>query len=276
MEKVVAYFVRRKIDLAINIPGTKHWNMPMESPGFKVYKGSKNAIEVVVRNNDRKAINLGLTSLIMTISNPESSQVIWQKPLMVIDPLQGSAVLILDRSDTDDWPLTFYRWSVSLQNVDTTQTILYVDQNEGGYGYFELIEGPVIGPTDSIVCTNFHGALNYFYSDNFPGNTQVSNHDFSAITLAIYMTNFTGLFYIQGNIDIDAPPPDSSGLIPGNNWFAIQINGSDSIPVNSFSGILPITFEASLAWVRVMYYVDPLNSIDPVNPGTVDQIMFRT
>lgn len=269
VNKVFAYFSRRHIDLVLNIPGTPNWNPPMESPGFKIYKGSKNSIEIVVRNNDRKPINLLTSMLIMTIINPDSHQVYWQRPIMILDPMKGSAVLVLDRPDTDDWPITFYRWSVSLQHSDTTQSILYVDRNEGGYGYFELCEGPVIGPTDSLSCTNFTpGQLNqwnnaYYYSDVFPANAQINQHDFGSMTVAIYMTNWTGLIFIQGCLE-DSVPVSSSP------WFPIQIEGSDATSVTGFTGIIPMTFEASLAWVQVVYLADPLNF------GTFDKVLFRT
>jgi hypothetical protein len=204
----------------------------------------------------------------MTIADPETSQVILQKPLVVVDPLQGSAVLVLDRFDTDDWLLGYYRYSIVYQTADMSQSILYVDQDQSGYGYFELIEGPVIGPTDSLVCTNFTpGAFSqsdtvYYYSNLFPANAQTNNHDFGVMTMAMYMTNWTGDLFIQGCVE--ESPPVSDTL-----WFPIAINGSESIHVDRFSGIYPVTFEASLRWVRMLYLADPLNS------GTFDKVSFR-
>jgi len=267
-DKVIAYWYRRQIDLTQAIPGVPHWNLPMNTCQFKVYKGSKNRIEVIVRNNDRKPINLGTSMLIMTIANPESNQIILQKPLIVRDPLQGSAILILDRFDTDDWLLGYYRYNVLLQDPDTTQSILYVDNNSGGYGYFELIEGPVLGPISSLTCTNFTpGSISdfnttFYYSDIFPGNAQINNHDFGAITLAMYMTDWSGQIFVQGCIEESPPVSELS-------WFPISVNDLDEITVNSFSGIFPVTFEASLRWVRVIYLADTDNY------GTFDKILFR-
>ncbi len=269
MDKVIAYYSRRQIDLTHPISGILHWNLPMDSSSFRIYKGTKNAIEVMVRNNDRKSINLTVFMLIMTIANPENNQVILQKPLVIHDPLQGSAVLVLNQFDTADWLFGFYRWNIVLQRSDSTQSVLYVDQNQGGYGYFELIEGPVIGPNDSLVCNNFLAGeftlfnTLFYYSDVFPGNAQTNQHDFGAITVANYVTNWTGSIYIEGSVEDSMPLNDVA-------WFPITINDQPYSSVTNFTGIVPITFEASLAWVRVKYLSDVFNQ------GTFDKVLFRT
>jgi hypothetical protein len=267
-DKVVAIYYRRQIDLTLQIPGVRHWSLPMNTSRFKIYKGSKNRVEVVVRNSDRKPIDLGAATLVITIADPETGQVVLQKPLIVIDPLQGSAILVLDRFDTDDWLLGFYRYSIVYQASDLSQSILYVDQDQSGYGYFELLEGPVIGPADSLVCTNFTpGAIsnlntNYYYSDIFPANAQVNNHDFGVMTLAMYMTNWTGDIFVQGCVEESPPVNDTL-------WFPIATNGSNSIHVERFSGIYPVTVEASLRWLRTLYLADSMNA------GTFDKVIFR-
>jgi hypothetical protein len=268
MFKINVFYHRRQIDLTLSVPNTPNWNLNMDDSGFHIYKGLRNTLEVIVRNNDRKPINLLGSQVIFTISDPETRMVLYQKPLPIINPLTGNATLILDYFDTMIWPLGFLRYNVMLQGSDGSQNVLFVDQNEGFSGYFELSEGPDYGPIDSLVCTVFTpGALysyyqNYFYSTTFPGNAQNGLITEGEITMAAYTTNWTGLISLQGSIEIEVPTDY-------DQWFPVSLNGQQIAPLVSYTGITPIAFEASLTWVRLVYLPDI------TNVGTFDQVLYR-
>jgi hypothetical protein len=268
MFKINVFYHRRHIDLTLSDPNVLRWNLPMDDCGFHIYKGSKNTLEVIVRNNDRKPINLAGFQLIFTISDPDTRKVLYQKPLPLINPLLGNATLVLDYFDTITWPLGYLRYNVLMLGADGSQNVLYVDQNERFSGYFELSDGPDYGPIDSLVCNVFTpGNLysyyqNYFYSSTFPGNAQNSLITTGDITMAAYTTNWTGTIYVQGSIEIEVPTDY-------DQWFPVNFNGQQLTPLVSYTGITPIAFEASLTWVRLVYLPDV------TNVGTFDQVLYR-
>ena len=268
MYKVNVYYSTRVIDLTMPILGVAHWNLPMNDYTFRLYKGSKNSIEVVVRNNDRKPVNLTGRHLIVTISDIDTYEVLSQKPIDVRDAYAGSALLTLSSYEIDDWPLGFLRYTVMMQHEDSSQSMLYVDQDEGASGYLELLEGPNLGPINSLSCNAFIPVLNnnngltYFYSTSFPGNAQIDRHNYNLMTIAIYTSNWTGVLFIEGCLEDESPTATSP-------WFPISIAGQNVMALINHTGITPLSFEASLRWVRLGY------STDTSNIGTFDRILYR-
>ena len=57
---VFLYDTRRKVELTLreSPSGVVNWNLPMNTNDFRVFKDVYNSIEFVVRNTDRKPINM--------------------------------------------------------------------------------------------------------------------------------------------------------------------------------------------------------------------------
>jgi hypothetical protein len=277
MFKVTLYVNKRVIELTLAEPGTANWNLPMNENYFKIYKGTQNSIEFVIRNTDRKPINLAGKKLIISIIDRNSWITLLQKPLRILDAYSGSAVLDLNDFEISVWPIGYLTFSVMIQDVDGHQHMIYINQTEGGHGSFELIDGPTMAPAPSYECNTFVSSYwgwpinQYWFSTVFPGSARRNNF-LGLHTALIYSKKFSGKIWALGSLENNAPDKDN------DVWFqlpirhthhnlyppAIQPPTSESVKIDRhyhislhrYTGVTTISFEASLQWVRFMFLPD--------------------
>jgi hypothetical protein len=303
MLKVTIYDNVRVIDLTLAEPGVANWNLPMNESYFKIYKGARNTIEFVIRNNDRKPINLIGKKIIITIVDQRTWETLLQKPLRILDAYTGSVVLDLNGYEVSVWPLGDLTFSIMSQDSDCDQRLLYIDQIEGAHGNFELIDGPTMGPSPSYECRNFLSSFwgwpiqQYWFSSILPGSARRDN--FLGLHSAIvYTRNFSGKIWALGCLENDEPDKDA------DVWFKLPLRPKEEFSpnpldedyhnylyLNQYTGLTPISFTASLQWVRFMFLPDisafDLNYAPDIYPndcpdinrypfsGFVDKILFR-
>lgn len=230
MYKVESIYSLRTIALTLNKFGVDNWNIPMGMQSFKIFKGTTNPIVLVIRNNDRKPVNLAGRNVIVTISDYETEKTYFSKRVNVVDKFNGQAMLKLDPSTIAMWPLGFMRYTVTIEEPDGMSTMLWLDHNMNGEGFFEVCEGPTLGPIPSQVVTEFtpnywidpaHPKVDdynlrevWWYTSALKGN-QWSENFGGLHTAAFYGENFTGWVMIQGSLENDIP-------INNNQWFTID------------------------------------------------------
>lgn len=263
---VFVYQIQRRIHLTLREYGvTTNWNLPMASADYKLYKDVTNNIEFVVRNTDRKPINLVGRRLFVIITDYHTKKVLASKQLLPVDEVKGIMRLSLQGEEMEQWNLGFHAYHIYVENPDGSQNLLYVDQDEKTRGVLELCPGYYPGPQPSIEIpsdqfypiTDNDPPVTYYVSSSMPGNMRVGNTS-GLHTLAIYTDNFKGTVWVQGSSEI------TSSQDPAE-WFDIQppqlyIGGS---------GITTYTFQMNLQWVRVKY------KADQDNHGTFQKLLFR-
>lgn len=275
MPTIKIYDIPILVDLTLLDNGVDNNNMPFHKSDFKVYRGSHNPIEFIVRDNDRKPVDLTTKSLLMTIINFYSGETIVQKDAVIVDALKGRISVIFDPTETDDWEVGTYKYSILITNSDTTTNLLAIDQDSNVAGFFEFMDGVLPGLIESEVQlgTEFVSTETYpsiYVSSAFMGDASFGTND-GLHTVAVYVTDYAGKFWVEGSLE------ESPTSLDGD-WFVINLTsffdyhefGNTPLADDTFTGIEAFNFTGSIKWVRFKHQPD----ID--NPGTLDQVLFRS
>lgn len=242
----------------------------------KIYKGVTNNIEFVVRNNDRKPINLvgvDLVVQIRAVNNPSNSklppEILLEKPVSLIDETQGKCKLVLDPDDIEAWATGYYRYTVRMAYPDGHSELLFTDVNKSTWGSFELIEGisSSLVPAVEYAANRFTptpiGEEDMYYTTGaIVGDAQAQRAS-GTHTFAVYTNNWTGRVWVEGSLSNESPYP--------SEWFPVQWqNGLTYIQVNSddYSPRL-ISFTMNLYWIRFCYKPDANNQ------GQFTKILYK-
>lgn len=262
---VFVYEIKRRIHLTLRENGvTTNWNLPMASADFKLYKDVQNNIEFVVRNTDRKPINLLNRTAVVTLTDYHTRKILAQKQLVNVDNAKGIVRLTIEGYEMELWNFGFHAYHIHLVEEDGAEHLLYVDQNENARGYFELKQGYYPGPQPSyeIMADEFTAVIDgmppstQYISSAMPGNMQANNNS-GLHTLAVYTNEFKGTIWVQGTSEVGSSQE-------ADDWFAIDERTLDNV-----SGITTFTFQMNLQWVRVKY--QPAAD----NTGDFQKVLFR-
>lgn len=270
---VFLYDVKRKVELTLReTGGTVNWNLPMNRNDFRVFKDVFNSIEFVVRNTDRKPINMMGRFATINLYDHRTDKLLFSKDLKITNEAKGICKLEISPDVTADWFLQTYSYSVEVKNADGTRHMLYVDQNEGQRGFFELAQGPRFDAADSIEIawkqlTLTERGLNgsphsYRVSDALPGSMQ-RNNTTGLHTAMFDLKNYTGQITIQGSTEIGTPAD--------SDWYDIEV-----LDFHKETGKKYTNFVANLNWVRfwINYEGDNLEVL-PADEGEITKLVFR-
>jgi len=273
---VFIYEIKRKVELTLReTEGLVNWNLPMDSNDFRIFKDVTNTIEFVVRDTDRKPINMMGRTAQITMYDQRNREMMWQHPLNVINDAKGLCQLNITSDVTSDWYLATYSYSITVQNLDGSVHMLYVDQHEGQSGFFELAQGPSFEPQPSVEIPGDKlkfeqqgedDDLHYQFTSALPGS--MKRHNFSGLHTAVaFFENFSGTLLVQGSIE-EGTPTDSG------EWFDIETRHYDHKTGADSFNIL-----ANLQWVRFRlwnrYFDDGSGVILDANKGKLVKLVYR-
>jgi hypothetical protein len=241
----------------------------------KVYKGVTNNIEFVIRNNDRKPINLvgfGLIAQIRAVNNISNSkqptEILLEKPVTAIDETQGKCRLVLDPEDIQDWPTGYYRYTVRMVYQDGRSELLFTDVNKSTWGSFELIEGisSSVVPAIEYPANRFTpapvGEQDVYYTTGAIAGDAQAQRASGTHTIAVYTDNWYGRFWMEGSLSNEAPYP--------SEWFPILWeNGKSYMEIAPDSVPKLISFTMNLYWIRFSYRPDANNT------GVFNKILYK-
>jgi hypothetical protein len=244
----------------------------MHNPDFRAYKGAQTDVEFIIRNIDRKPIPLSVEiapgmpmdmEMVGTIIDSRTDDVLFQKPITVVDSARGIARLTLTAVDLVELSTGFYAYTVGFQDPSGSVRLLYVDQYERARGFFEVMDGvlPIIKPSVEILGNQFTpthaaGGLS-FVSSAFPAVSV-----FGLTTVALYLSVYRGTFAVEGNLNDSAEQDD-------NSWFTLPLNGESQQNFVNRTGTLAYTIESRINWIRFRYVPDTANK------GSVERVLFR-
>jgi hypothetical protein len=245
-------------------------NYPMIQYNTKIYKGANNKIDFVVRNNDRKPVNLVGYQISALIQRVEQPELLLDKPVQATDDRAGKAQLVLSASDVEDWLEGFYRYTIRITDITGNQEFLYTDVNRSTFGTFELIEGFMasLAPATELPSSKFT-PYPYGYYDNtwstgaLPGDSQ-DNRANGMHTVVVYTTNWFGEFRIQGSLQ-NQPPTEK-------DWFDITLaaQGTGFEYTRDYNPPIKVfNFTGNYYWIRMFYKNDPMNK------GSFDKILYK-
>jgi hypothetical protein len=242
-------------------------NLPMIQYNIKIYKGVSNTIDFIVRNNDRKPVNLvgyKIQALIQRVDQPE---ILLTKSVRATDETAGKAQLLLTSNEIEDWLTGYYQYAIKLTDVTGKQEFLYTDIDRSTIGSFQLLETMNVSlvPATEILAADFTPYPLGYYDNTWSTGALVgsaqSNQANGMHTVVAYTDKFLGKFWIQASLTLTAPIE--------NDWFDISI-GQNNVyfeylynPMNGHTVDIPIkvfNFVGNYYWVRMFYTVDSQNT----------------
>ena len=232
--KVELYYDNRFCNITLSEISAPNWNLPMNENRFKIYKNSNTVVQFILRNNDRKPLNLSGKCLHITINDEYNTKQLMHKCLEVVDEKQGQVKLVTRPHEVHEWPVGNLNFNVSIDEGDGNR-LLYLDQMETARGFLQVCEGPYVGPKPSQHVTNFTPLMiddiptKYrIWSDVMAGSAKTDNFD-GIQTLSIKLCNYTGNITIYLSLEKSLP------LVTDQVWFPIDTKRSNNIQVASIS-----------------------------------------
>ena len=237
----------------------------------KIYKGATNTIDFIVRNNDRKPVNLVGYQIEALVQRVEQPELLLTKLVQPTADTSGKCQLVLLPGEIETWLAGFYRYSIRLTDVTGKQEYLYTDVNRSTFGQFELIEGleVALSPAEEIKSSQFTPTPAGEYENTWntgalPGDAQDNKSNGMHTVVAYTSDNFIGEFWIQGSLTTQ--PPQQT------DWFDIRLS-PDSLHYHYTESNSPrikvFNFVGNYYWLRMLYKVDPKNS------GSFDKILYK-
>jgi len=245
-------------------------NGPMIQYNTKVYKGATNTIDFVVRNNDRKPVNLVGYQIDALLQRVESvttvpgngynplAELLLIQPVQTLQDTAGTCRLTLSELEIGHWLGGFYRYTIRLTDVTGRQEFLYTDINRSTYGTFELVEGmsTSLVPAVNVPAYQFTPetvddltSQYIFASGALQGDAQAQRSNGMHTVVAYTGNGYAGKFWIQASLTLSAPTAiDWSNIPIGNGTDYFQY----SPPYNS-PPIKVFNFTGNYYWVRMVF-----------------------
>ena len=112
------------------------------SQPIKVYQGIDNPIQIVLQNQDNKAINLTGYSVIVNLQDPDSQTVVASYNVLWADITKGRGTITIDTNTVDSLEQRFYKLIIKRVDDETGYTVpAYVDANYGAPIDLEVLPG---------------------------------------------------------------------------------------------------------------------------------------
>jgi hypothetical protein len=107
-------------------------NRQVYSRPIKVYQGIDNPVQVIIRNQDQKSVNLAGYAVQADIQDPVNQLTVNSYAVTFTDITKGLGNFIIDQATIDGLEQRFYKltFKTTLISTDTTQP-LYIDDNYG-------------------------------------------------------------------------------------------------------------------------------------------------
>jgi hypothetical protein len=107
-------------------------NRQVYSRPIKVYQGVDNPIQVIVRNQDQKSVNLTGSSVTASIQDPTNQVTVKSYTVTWVDITKGLGNFIFDANTINSLEQRLYKlaFSTTVTNTDQTSPV-YIDDNYG-------------------------------------------------------------------------------------------------------------------------------------------------
>lgn len=261
------YNLTNKIHVTDYREGVPNLNMPFHNGEFRLHRGVMNVIEFQVKNRDRKPVDVTGSTIIIAIRDTSNNQMLLWKATTLVDGPKGKVRLTVLPTETVDWQMGSYHYSILFwDGVSDWETLLYMNESFAGMGVVHLSDSALPSPITSHEITTFtpvgrlYGQEPFFVSSALPGSS-MTDYLNTVHTLAVYCTDFSGSFWMEGSIEENIPGEEG--------WFVIDLMDTPDWKPERYTGVMPFSVDACLMWVRFVYLPHATNR------GTVDKILYR-
>ena len=108
----------------------------------KIYQGIDNPLQVTVKNQDQKPINLTGYLLQLDIQDPQTSGSLQSIPVSITDFIKGQGTVTIPRDIVNSLEQRFYKLTVKLiEDATNKERPTYIDSNYGALLDLEVLPG---------------------------------------------------------------------------------------------------------------------------------------
>lgn len=133
MQTVKAYIYNNKVEVQIldtTIYAVR--NRKVYSRPIKIYQGIDNPIQVIVKNQEQKAVNLTGYAVQADLQDPINRVAVVSVGVAWDDVTKGQGHIMLSRGDLDGLEQRFYKLTFrTIKTSDNSQKPTYIDDNYG-------------------------------------------------------------------------------------------------------------------------------------------------
>lgn len=133
MQTVKAYVYNNKVEVQIldttifTVRNRKVYSRPI-----KIYQGIDNPIQVIVKNQEQKAVNLTGYALQADLQDPINQVAVISVGVEWLDITKGQGRIVIAREDIDGLEQRFYKLTFkTIKTSDNTEKPTYIDDNYG-------------------------------------------------------------------------------------------------------------------------------------------------
>lgn len=232
-------------------------NAPMNGRNLKIFRHYDNEYFFFIKNQDRKPIFLNGMQILANVVDRETGNIVVSTKCVVIDPELGSCKLIITSGDSANLDDGFYSMVLSYIDNFGLKKPLYTDLNMRPNFTIEVTtEGwaePI--PTQELITWFDPHSDGFKYSQRIAAPAYFGKKG-GLVTFGVYLTNYTGKFYMQGTTAEQPEEGDWFDLDLGMMTFFYQF-------VNA-TGIEPFNITSNLKYLRAKFEDNGIGSIDKV------------
>lgn len=131
MQTVNAYFYQNQVEVQVFDPtifSTR--NRVVYTRPIKVYQGVDNPVQVTVKNQDQKSVDLTGYVMQAAIQDPNNGITVESYAVTFADITKGLGSFVIDRSTINNLEQRFYKLTFkTIKQSDNTEQPIYVDDN---------------------------------------------------------------------------------------------------------------------------------------------------
>lgn len=237
-------------------------NAPVNYRFLKLFTGLDNEFFFFIKNIDRKPIQLQGFTITANVVNRETQVKLLSKKCQIVDYDESKVKLVITSGEMSAIQNGFLDLVFTYVNSQGLNLPLFVDQNLRPNYTIEVSNQtqsiPLLSAETTTFVTRVEGTDTYHYSSHLPG-PGAKNKVNGMVTLAVYATNYTGNFFIQGSLEENPAETD---------WFNIILGTytEEHYPYINQTGIDPWTFRTNIKYLRARF---------TQTQGTLDKVIIR-
>jgi len=270
MQRITAYLYPNRITVLTNLDDNltnTEWRIVYQR-NIKIYKGIDNTVEIELKNNDQKRVEIGTDNLKMTLMDQTRNKISEYTAQSLEDStIRGLARINIPAIDLEDLDPQYLKFIVTKISTGYEEALTYTDSQYGAIGTIELLNGmnTVIDTTKKF--DRFTQVTNYtssrweerkvYYDSEAISLEQYRARPINNVVVNVKVSNFLGEISVEGTDQevIGNEAFSKPKILFTQNYVITPLDGNVALPNLDVTG---------LTYIRVKY--------SKTNAGKVDYV----
>jgi len=266
MQIIAGYLYKPYITVIKNSQRTPNLeNQQVYARPLELFRGIDNRVEIQLRNNELKKVNLLDHSLVLNLFDNANNQLLLSRQLNMVYTSTGLATTLIESYILDSITPGFYNYSLVAVSPEGEDQVVYTDDNYRATGQLRILDTIYPAPAESV-----QPRLGPFYNNSDTGRMGYSDRNqlFTDVitlksstrssartqTTQYWCTNFTGTIEMQGSLEVIPTRLPAA-------WFTVY-----TATPTAFTGSDYFNVQGKFCHVR--FHIT-------TNSGSVDKMLYR-